>query len=147
MQAKRAANRAARKEAALNGPATKIKSQSKREIFLAGYFDVIDGKQVSIESLPDRRHKEDLQNYRDRLYDFNPYLAGAWTAQRALATGYRLKGYKGRQSPPDELERWDQELRKREADDIKAAKRRRETIDLLMADIAGPSISPTLASD
>lgn len=118
MQARRAANRSARREYAMNGPVTVVSDRSQENAYLEGYFKVLDGHEVSLKDLPRWKSDENLVEYRAKLWDFNPYLAGAWTATRALKKGLDIKGYKGRVSPPCELERLDEELRRREAADI-----------------------------
>lgn len=124
MQAKRAANRAARRSYALNGPAERVEDRNGSDAYLKGYFRVLDGHKVSLKDLPQWKPQEGLQEYRNRLWQFSPYLAGAWAATRALELGFNLKGYQGRVSCPCELDRLDAELRRREKADAQAAMER-----------------------
>lgn len=135
MQAKRAANRAARKEAALRGEATVVTSKYERNAYLNGYFDVLDGKSVSLKSLPRWESKEGLQSYRNKLWEYNPYVAGAWAAKRALAKGLRIAGYKGPETVC-ELDRFDEYIRSREEADYRAAMKREAFMRVIRQDVS-----------
>ena len=126
LQQRRANNRAARKAYALEGKAVNVADWHPEESYLRGYFDVVDGKKVSTKNLPLWEKGVTLQERREQLWRYDPYMAGAWAAQRALAKGLNIAGYEGRQAPLDELEKWDRELLRREAADIKAIVERKE---------------------
>ena len=139
MQAKRAANRAARKHAAMAGDAQVVNGQVQRDAYLRGYFDVLDGKEVSLKGLPRWSSKENLQQHRDKLWECNPYLAGAWSAKRALDNGLRIAGYKGRRTMC-ELDRWDTEMARREEADRAAAKEREYFLRVVGQDLPPASV-------
>lgn len=139
MQARRAANRSARREYAMNGPATVVNDQSLVNAYLDGYFKILDGHKVSLKDLPRWKSDENLQDYRAKLWNFSPFLAGAWTATRALKKGLNIKGYKGRVSPPCELERLDAELRRREEADIRAMEQREAFMRVISQDASSPA--------